>query len=833
MKKIFLFFGSILWISSAQALFLSEDVIRTEHRFWVEGTSDQLVVEVHQTFENTHRRPRSVQLWEPLGTSASEVKVFVNAQGWPFDVFVGEEARERMFYQAQEAQDPRFFRLVVPPFDRVLRPMEIPIPPKSSVKVKLTYQLKPDFVEGLYFSEFFVDDEIPSSSFEMAFRVGSTGNIQHFLTNLPQEQAYLEPSGEEVLYLFRHHKQPLSGQNVRVFWSELEEPVLHFPTNNGTFVGRFGALPSKKEHEEVLFLIDRSGSMLGRPWERTEEWLTYLFEQLPVGARLQVGFFGEGIEFLEEDFVPNRFSFRKEVFEYLKSIKPLGKSPFGEALSEVSARWTVPFDKRLLVIIGDIGEVQIQEASLSAPTALLDFSTQVTSFQDLVRQKDGFVVRLFQSPRTLVEKPVFDRFWNQWWEKSFGGQALFLAEEQEVEPEQFQNAFQYQAPFFVGRTWQSVGDKIESMDFLPSLWAGRRIGKILADQVLFSSKEEGEEALEERHQQRQESIDALLSLGRTFGVETSFFNNHTTRDQLEQTLDKSVDAREWSQEYQRLVHPTNIDLSASVRRVQGIPLYYEKSEKVWRSYDFFDRARADTLLVLAPASDVLKDLYLRFPRSFTKLLGVGNQVDFCFSFRCVSVRQGGREYPVQKDDLFWHFAPPRDHWAYASVLRLLDKGALLFPENGDLELDQAISRAGFLEILGRSYFGEDFKWTGNLNQFRDIDSTHPFAKAIGFFAEKGIVKGYGPDNGPWEFRPGQSLTRAEAVKILLMTKGMSPSDTENAGDPIFADTDDWARPWVEEAFRRRLVKGYDEDGVRTFHPHEPLTRGEAFVLMSR
>ena len=292
--------------------------MRTEHRFWVEGTSDQLSVEVHQTFENTSRRVRSVTLWEPLAPSASEVKLFVNAQGWPMDVFEGEEARERMFYQAKEQNDERFFRLVTPPFGRVLRSMEIPIPPKSSIKVKLQYLLQPDFADGVFFSEFFVDDTLDTSAFEFAFRVGSSREISHFLTNLPEEGAFTESSEEEVLYLFRGNHTPVTAQNVRVFWSELEEPVFRFPTRQGTFVGRFGELPEQKEHKEVLFLIDRSGSMLGRTWERTEDWLHYLLEQLPTGAQVQIGFFGGGAEFFEEEagFVPNSFSFQKKFFEY-------------------------------------------------------------------------------------------------------------------------------------------------------------------------------------------------------------------------------------------------------------------------------------------------------------------------------------------------------------------------------------------------------------------------------------------------------------------------------------------------------------------------------------
>ena len=60
----------------------------------------------------------------------------------------------------------------------------------------------------------------------------------------------------------------------------------------------------------------------------------------------------------------------------------------------------------------------------------------------------------------------------------------------------------------------------------------------------------------------------------------------------------------------------------------------------------------------------------------------------------------------------------------------------------------------------------------------------------------------------------QDLTRAEAVKILLAEEGFSPFEISDVETPVFADSVGWERGWVEEAVRRGIVRGYGDGSFR-------------------
>ena len=85
----------------------------------------------------------------------------------------------------------------------------------------------------------------------------------------------------------------------------------------------------------------------------------------------------------------------------------------------------------------------------------------------------------------------------------------------------------------------------------------------------------------------------------------------------------------------------------------------------------------------------------------------------------------------------------------------------------------------------------------------------------------------GEDN---KFRPNEDMTRAEAAQVicnLVEENGYTPSDTATFSDVA---RDDAAYASVEEAASLGLMNGY-ADG--TFHPDEPITRGEMVTALCR
>ncbi len=91
-----------------------------------------------------------------------------------------------------------------------------------------------------------------------------------------------------------------------------------------------------------------------------------------------------------------------------------------------------------------------------------------------------------------------------------------------------------------------------------------------------------------------------------------------------------------------------------------------------------------------------------------------------------------------------------------------------------------------------------------------------------------IFRGY-PDG---TFRPEQTVTRAEAVKSVLIAAGIPPKlgcyDTD-CGTP-FQDLLVWQSQWLRAAWDLKIVQGVTD---KLFMPQRAITRGEAMVLIAK
>ncbi|MEK3882555.1 amidase family protein [Paenibacillus sp. PL2-23] len=103
------------------------------------------------------------------------------------------------------------------------------------------------------------------------------------------------------------------------------------------------------------------------------------------------------------------------------------------------------------------------------------------------------------------------------------------------------------------------------------------------------------------------------------------------------------------------------------------------------------------------------------------------------------------------------------------------------------------------------------------------DTMQHWAKgSIDFLIQKGLLSGF-PDE---TFRPDLSMTRAQAVKVMVLQSGL------DAQPSSFIDVSGmhWAAGYIGAAQKAGLMNGYS-DG--TFQPDKPLTRAEMAVLLAR
>jgi len=109
-------------------------------------------------------------------------------------------------------------------------------------------------------------------------------------------------------------------------------------------------------------------------------------------------------------------------------------------------------------------------------------------------------------------------------------------------------------------------------------------------------------------------------------------------------------------------------------------------------------------------------------------------------------------------------------------------------------------------------------------RFSDTASSSWAEEAIEYLAERGIINGTG--NG--KFEPEKAITRAEAVKMLVVAFGVE----EASADGVFSDVSktDWFAPYVYAAYKAGLINGVSAD---QFAPNEYISRQDIAVMINR
>ncbi len=109
------------------------------------------------------------------------------------------------------------------------------------------------------------------------------------------------------------------------------------------------------------------------------------------------------------------------------------------------------------------------------------------------------------------------------------------------------------------------------------------------------------------------------------------------------------------------------------------------------------------------------------------------------------------------------------------------------------------------------------------NIFSDIDDVEWAKDAIVYLAEKQIINGKGNNS----FCPNDSITREELAKMIVLAFGLEMNENDSSS---FSDVSDWARKYVDCAYKNDIVKGYDD---YTFGASDAVTREDLTVMIYR
>ncbi len=97
---------------------------------------------------------------------------------------------------------------------------------------------------------------------------------------------------------------------------------------------------------------------------------------------------------------------------------------------------------------------------------------------------------------------------------------------------------------------------------------------------------------------------------------------------------------------------------------------------------------------------------------------------------------------------------------------------------------------------------------------------------IPYLVEKGVLNGYKNDNGTYYFKPDGEVTRAEFIKILDETFGLTKTTSINYND---IKSSDWYQPYFAKAAAQGYILNYGNNAS----PNTKISRQEATALLVR
>lgn len=159
-----------------------------------------------------------------------------------------------------------------------------------------------------------------------------------------------------------------------------------------------------------------------------------------------------------------------------------------------------------------------------------------------------------------------------------------------------------------------------------------------------------------------------------------------------------------------------------------------------------------------------------------------------------------------------------NHWSKTYVNELCELGIVSgYGRSRVFGPNNAVTRAEFVKML-LGAMNEEIM-SANRSPFPDVRIREWYGDYVYTAKELGIVDGYLDGS----FKPGNEVSRAEAVKMVLSAMGEDPSRV-NASSFTDVPASHWGMRWIEMARDMNIISGKN---YYTFAPNESMTRGEA------
>ncbi len=767
---------------SVHGLWNNNTIERTHHTIQMQTNSQEGSITIQSTLKNTTQEPQDITFFFPFSSDTSNIQIFDDFDAIPHTFLEGEERKNEIFNTYKEHKNYSTLRLFDSQFPKLLKSETIRFHAQEEKIIKIRFQQKMKTLNDFKSLHIFTNDNIQSKKFVAEIGINTQEPLQHVIPPLfnPEKENF-HTEGYSGKWVYSDY---ISSENLSLLFSHTPNATIQSQGLWHSYTTSF--MPAKKPEfpQHISIILDRSGSMKDGSWDRTIAWIRFLLDTLSPQTNIRIAFADESLQWYNEEFQLNSFSFKKSFFQLLSTTQPVGVMDSNTIFDSLDTQ-SLPQDHVFLFFSNDINPPSSTQNQTNKTLFPFYFRESETNDAELVAQKfNGFAFRLYRSTVAPIEKNQWISEWNNW------HTSYDIQNHENRYPKITPNkSTQFQSYFSVERH-----ELIENTSFINTInqtWAHAFLQeKIQSENVSESDTQD------------------LYILMQTTGLQYPCADGITPYTLFAQHIknQKSCFSQTTSSPLQ------TFRLQKSI---------YKHPNNRWQTFDYHTFSHFPKL-TLAPYSQATDALLQFKPDIIAPYLSVSDEIDFCIPSVCISITKDGRTEKKAFDIAFFE-EYPLSHWADPFIREALFEGIFFPTEAGELLIDDPMSRNDFSTILQRVLFPNQIPQKENI-PFTDINPEDPLFQAMVLLFEKEILQGYSDNT----LRPHNPLTRAEGVKILLASLSYTPSEEENNTPAQFEDSQGWEKPWINEASRRGLIQGRTPD---QFDPHTPLTKAEALKII--
>lgn len=511
---------------------------------------------IEQTFVNTTDVPQEGEYWFPVpeGAAVTRFTLTIGDRAVEARLLPKEEARRIYENIVRRRRDPALIEFAE---RNLLRARVFPIPPKGERRIQLRYTetLRREGEVNRYLLPLRATRAVSRPLVYLRVRVEIATSAP--LTNVycaTHPEAVVKREGAQRATVEWSAESILPERDLQIYYSTSSEKydlrvLTYRASGDGYFVMLLapnGGQKPPKLPKQIVFVFDRTGSMAGDKIKQAKESLAYCVRNLQPEDRFNVILFNEQPQKLFEGLVPvTRENVEKAVRE-VEALTAQGGTNIADALreglrlfpkEETNALQAVVFLTDGLPTVGETDPNRIlnvvNEANPTRRIRIFSFGVgydvNVHLLDRLCQENRG--ISSYVRPEENIEARV-SAFYNAINVPILADLKLFCegVEAYDIYPRDLPDLFAGDQIVVTGR-YKGSGrgavvleamsrqqrerirhavdfpERAESMDFIPRLWAVRKIGYLL-DEVRLRSN--------------QEVIDEIVRLAKEYGVVTEF-----------------------------------------------------------------------------------------------------------------------------------------------------------------------------------------------------------------------------------------------------------------------------------------------------------------------